>query len=571
MNGGKKRLGIKVTLLAVGALPAIIISVVLLLLANKSLREGMEDQALDGLVRLAQAVKGGTENIAGEYLLDENNHLWKGELDLTENSQRLDSYVSGTNAQVSILIGYTRRATTIRRTGSSERAVGEETPHEVWEAVRQGQQYRSADVEISGEHYYAAYLPLENSQGQIIGMAFAGVPEEEINSYISSEIITFLVVDVVLLLVVIILNIVIVSSLVKAIDAAEHMVLQLGEGNLNVEINPIVVKRGDEIGDMGRAVAKMAEKLKEIVGNFKQSSDMLTEAGSSLDTLAAQSSTATDEISRAVEEISHGAVSQAEEIESASGQIATMGTIIEEIVNNVKNLTEASEVMNSAGNASMDTMQKLSTSNDRTSQAITNIGEQIHLTNESIKKISVATELITSIASQTNLLSLNASIESARAGEAGRGFAVVASEIQKLAVQSNDAAVEIQQIIGNLVTESQKTINEMQDAEVLMKEQQEKLGDTKEKFEEVSEGIGVSREQTEQIRISVDSCDSARASVTDVITNLSAISEENAAAAEQTTASMQELNANINVLAQEATTLKDISEQLKKEMSFFKL
>lgn len=568
---GERRIGIRIKLLAVSVVPALVISVVLMFLANKGLRAGMEDQALDGLARLAQAVKGGGENIAGDYRLDENNHLWKGELDLTEHSERLDSYVAGTDAEVSLLIGYTRRATTIFNQGTNDRAVGQDTPHEVWEAVRTGQQYRSPDLVVSGVHYYATYLPMENAQGTIIGMVFAGVPIEEINTYISKEIINFLIVDVVILIVVVLLNVVIVSGLAKSIGAAEHMVLQLAEGNLNIEKSQIVIKRGDEIGDMGRAVGSLADKLQEIVGNFKKSSDMLSEAGNSLDALAAQSSTATDEISRAVEEISHGAVSQAEEIESASGQIATMGTIIEEIVNNVRNLTEASEAMNAAGSASVDTMQKLSTSNDRTSQAITNIGEQIHLTNESIKKISIATELITSIASQTNLLSLNASIESARAGEAGRGFAVVASEIQKLAVQSNDAAVEIQQIIGNLVAESQKTINEMQDAEVLMKEQHEKLGDTKEKFEEVSEGISVSREQTEQIRVSVDSCDSARASVTDVITNLSAISQENAAAAEETTASMQELNANINVLAGEAATLKDISEQLKKEISFFRL
>lgn len=131
--------------------------------------------------------------------------------------------------------------------------------------------------------------------------------------------------------------------------------------------------------------------------------------------------------------------------------------------------------------------------------------------------------------------------------------------------------MEIQQIIGNLITESQKTMNEMQDAEVLMREQQEKLGDTKEKFDEVNVGIDVSKEQTQQIRVYVDSCDSARAAVIDVITNLSAISQENAASAEETTASMEELNATINVLAGEAVKLKEIAAQLKEEMSFFRV
>lgn len=570
-SAGKKIFGIRARLIAMSVLPALVISVVLMILANNNLKSGMEDEALDGLARLAQAAKGGSNNMVGDYVIDENGNLWKGEVNLTEHSDRLDSYVQGTDADISIHIGATIEATTLRSPATGQRINGTEAPGDVWSKVRTGETYQTTKITINGEEYCACYIPLEDGQGRVIGMMFAGAPREDIESFISEKIVRFVIIDAILLIVVVLLIFFFVNSLAKSIGIAEKMVLQLADGNLGVKLDESVIRRGDEIGDMGRAVGKLAQKLQEIVGNFKKSSDVLSEAGGSLDAMAAQSSTATDEISRAVEEISHGAVSQAEEIETASGQVAAMGVVIEEIVNNVKSLTEAAESMSNAGNASMETMQKLSTSNDHTSQAINNIGEQIHLTNESIKKISIATELITSIASQTNLLSLNASIESARAGEAGRGFAVVASEIQKLAVQSNDAAVEIQQIIGNLVSESQKTINEMQEAEVLMKEQQEKLGDTKVKFDEVNVGIDISRDQTEQIRVCVDSCDSARASVMDVITNLSAISEENAAAAEETTASMQELNANINMLAGEAAKLRDISEQLKREMSFFRL
>ena len=190
---------------------------------------------------------------------------------------------------------------------------------------------------------------------------------------------------------------------------------------------------------------------------------------------------------------------------------------------------------------------------------------------ESVKKISEATELITSIASQTSLLSLNASIESARAGEAGRGFAVVASEIQKLSIQSNDAAEEIQQIIDTLLSESAKTLEEMQDTEALMKEQQSKLNDTKSKFDEVSDGIRISREETEQIRTSAGSCNKAKEAIMDVISNLSAISEENAASTEETSASMQELNATISHLATESGKLKAISQELNEYMGFFKI
>lgn len=249
----------------------------------------------------------------------------------------------------------------------------------------------------------------------------------------------------------------------------------------------------------------------------------------------------------------------------------TMGEQITQIVNNIADLTKTSKNMEEAENASQDTMIELSDAVQRTTDAVARIAKQIETTNESVDKIGNAASLIADIASQTSLLSLNASIESARAGEAGKGFAVVASEIQKLSSQSDSTASKIQEIITDLQNDSKETLEVMRSTEVLVREQYEKLAATKERFKEVGNGINVSKHGTDVIKGNAEVCDSSRVTVVDVISNLSAISEENAASTQQTTSSMQELNATINILAETAAKVKEVSDQLNEDMKFFKM
>ena len=186
-----------------------------------------------------------------------------------------------------------------------------------------------------------------------------------------------------------------------------------------------------------------------------------------------------------------------------------------------------------------------------------------------MQQIREATELITSIASQTNLLSLNASIEAARAGEAGKGFAVVAAEIQKLAEQSSSSADIIKKIIGTLATEAQLTVDIVDKVSKTVENQREKLDQTKKRFGELEQGIGDSSRETMNIRTKTNICDGACKKVEQVFMNLADISEQNAAAAEETTASMTELNATITHLVDTAKQLGEVSDKLNHDLSFF--
>lgn len=571
-NGVKirRQIGIKYKLIGLGILPAVLITGILFFMASNSLRSGLINEAQTSIEYIATATKAGLNLLDGKYSVDADGELWKGGANLSRKPEKIDAFTDGYDSEVTICYGKTRKVTSIIDKETGERMINTDISDEVWETLKKGQNYITSEIKINGMDYVAAYVPIEED-GTIVGAVFAGQPREYIDEYIEKSLISFTVVTIIVIIVVSFIAATIAGTISKSLIRVKESIIKMSDGHLNIELDRGAMARGDEIGDIGRAVSSLVDRLRDIVSELEKSAMALNETGDTLDEMAEQSSKAADDISCAVEDISKGAVSQAGDIQTASEEIANMGQLIEDIVLNVANLTENSAKMLSASNYSAITMDELGKSNDKTTDAIRKIDTQLENTNEAVSKIGEATMLITNITSQTSLLSLNASIESARAGEAGKGFAVVASEIQKLAAQSDEAAKEIQTIIDTLQAESAKTVEEMQQAMKLVDEQQTKLNDTKNGFEDVKKGINQSKADTETIKGSTYSCDSARTQINDVVSNLSAISEENAASAQETTASMEELNATINMMAGTARDLKELSNTLIKNMKFFKL
>jgi methyl-accepting chemotaxis protein len=360
------------------------------------------------------------------------------------------------------------------------------------------------------------------------------------------------------------------NGIEMGIRAAEKAVEGLADGDLSTKVDNRAVERRDELGDMASGVAVLLQELGDVVSSIRNSSQRILNSGTELSEMASQTSATADDISKAIEDISNGAVSQADEIEKASQDIDDMGRMIKHIVDNVAELDSGTREVKESSDQSIQIIQDLSASNDRSMEAMRQISQRVHATNESAMKIRAAIDLITSIAEETNLLSLNASIEAARAGEQGKGFAVVAGQIQKLAEQSNESAGNIAVIIGELIEDSENSVQVMDEVQVVMNEQQQKLQETKDQFKKVGDGISSATEAAGLIRHQTEECDNARANVVDVITNLSAISEQNAASTEQTTASMQELNATMNILAESASRLQEVSKDLEDDIAFFR-
>lgn len=264
-------------------------------------------------------------------------------------------------------------------------------------------------------------------------------------------------------------------------------------------------------------------------------------------------------------------VAQAEEIETATLRMNTLGELIDEMTENVKQLAVTSDKMDQSRERAEKIITELSESNVDTVDAASRMNRQIHITNDAAVRIQKAIQIITSIADETNLLSLNASIEAARAGEQGKGFAVVANQIQTLAEQSGESAKEIEEITAELLQESTQAVSIMEEMQNIVGEEAEKLEETKQQFMNVSEGVTETRNETQNMRQKTKECAGVRQEMMDVISNLSAVSEENAASTQETTASMQVLNDTIATQADSAGNLSNLSKSMDQQLKFFEL
>lgn len=573
-TGQQKKIifGIRGKILLIAFIPLFLLSVITAIFSASTLKTGMEEEAIkrleDIVIGLEQALSVMGE---GDFKLEEEI-LYKGEHNISADLTALKTFADYSNMDITICWGDTRVVTTLTDESTGKSMAGTKVANHVVQLVLQeGKMYTDMNIVINNEPYFCCYIPLKNPDGNMIGMIFAGEPSSGITDYIFNRMIQIILVNIVIIFLGSIFIFYFAWILSNSIRSAKEVIRQLAEGNLRVKIDEKLLNRKDELGSIAIALNNLVQQLSSIMMHMQHSSKELVNSGHSLDEMAERVNINASEIGKAVENISQGAISQAEEIGTASDKILEMGSMIENIVSDVDRLNTTSLSMKQAGDTSSEIMHHLVVSTDRTNEAIQKISLQIYATNDSAQKIREAVDIISSIANQTSLLSLNASIEAARAGEFGKGFAVVASEIQKLADESSHSAQTITDVINALLEKSDMSVKIMKQVEEIITDQREKLNATLNHFANVTTGINSSRKDTTTIEEQAKVCDSSRCTVVDVINNLFAFSRQNAASAQETTASMEELNTTINLLADAANSLRKISDQMEEEMKFFQL
>ncbi|MCR5338793.1 MAG: methyl-accepting chemotaxis protein [Lachnospiraceae bacterium] len=458
-----------------------------------------------------------------------------------------------------------RFMTTIRD-DAGNRIEGTKASPEIWETVKAGNDYYSDDVVINGKNYYVYYMPLGTSD-HVYGMAFSGRSSDNIKAAERNLYLTLFAIGGIMCVVFSILVVILAGKISDPIKESALAIESIADGNLDVKLEKTSSINESIMLLMG--TDRLSKTLKGIISGISEKAETLVNSADQLSASSNENAETISHFSDAMDGISNGATSQAEEVQVAAMSVSDAVTNINKI-NDAVHQTE--EVTNEMANDSEKVAADFDVLLKDTYECIEKlkaISEKMNMVSTAVENVNSAAGQINDIASQTNLLSLNASIEAARAGEAGRGFAVVAGEISNLSDQSDSAAGTIKKIMTNLETETREAVAMVSDLSDVMKKQEATSKQSQQSLSQLMEAIGNTRQQVGYVREGAGQLSSVCDRLNEIIQNLSAISEENAASAQESSSSVASVSANTEEVLAMATELKGVSDNLKDLIGYF--
>ena len=368
-----------------------------------------------------------------------------------------------------------------------------------------------------------------------------------------------------------VISLLIARSITKPIGCLVDKLSEMSEYDISTDVNPKLTARRDEIGKLAQALESLQSHLNELIHSISYNAETLAASSQQLTATSEQSAITSNEISTTITEIASGAGNQAQQTQEGSVSVEELGGLIDNNISRVADLEKSTNDVDVLVTDGLTMMTKLAEITETSSKQNEQVEQNILKTKESTNRIGEASALIASIAQQTNLLSLNAAIEAARAGDAGRGFAVVADEIGKLAEQSSATTKSIDEIIAALKEDADDTVAAMKQSRIINEEQNAIVQQTEDKYRQISDAMQVASAAVTAINDASHLMHEKKNQVSDIIQALSSVAQENAASTEQASAAIEEQSASIEEISASSESLALLAQDLKGQISSFKI
>ncbi len=416
----------------------------------------------------------------------------------------------------------------------------------------------------NGKTYYAAYAPI-TLKGESDSWSVITLQEKStaMSAFTKIMVLLFVVVAAAIITAVIFIT-ALARKLTRPIVSLNRLIGDASEGDFTQKADE---DNKNELGTLAKSFNRMTEKISGIFKNITSFTREVVESAGSLQEIEEH----LGEVNKSVYEISAGAEEQNRDVEQVTEKTKDMEQ-------RFLQLNQQSSALLEDANSSMDSSQQgaanvaeLKKQNESTIEMMQEFYRTITTLEEQSNKIAEILNTITDIASETQLLSLNASIEAARAGEQGRGFAVVAESIGKLAVDSTAATADIEKIISGLSGDISATVSNIERMKEKIDSQSEAVHAVEAAFAELESLNGKTTEGVKNVESLIGEMDQINRLIVEAIERISNVSRSTTELTEQSSQSLQKQFEGIRNVAEQINGLSQVSMEMEHEMTRFKI
>ncbi|TCL54610.1 methyl-accepting chemotaxis protein [Kineothrix alysoides] len=558
-------------ILTLSIVPIVVTSIFSLLISQIQFSKGLYQEIEEGLRTVAVSASNlySTQGY-GDYALKEDGNVWRGmNYNVSDSAALLDSLKDRTGIDIIFYFGEDPIVTSMKDEAGNRLDNFENVKQMIGLIYEGEKEVFAKKVEIAGKQYHACAIPImQPESGEVAGALVAVRGVERMQALVRTAIYANMGMIAAILVFFCLLSIVFVKSTLKDLTKARDCLNRLSNGELELKTT-LIRNRKDEIGDLSKDTQKLQEKMMGVISSIKEKANILHKVSDEMQEASDATKGTANEMLSSSRDIQKSADAQVNTIQNADESMREMNRHIDSSLSSIEIIGTLSEKNFELGKETRAILNQLEAITKDSLISINTISSQTNITNQSAHEIKEATTLIANISEETNLLSLNASIEAARAGELGKGFAVVAAQIKSLADQSTVSAKKIEQIVMNLIHETQTSVQVMEDVNRAMENQVRGVNSTKAIFEELEKNIMVLEQNAKVLVRDIDEINGKKECLGGDMTLLLQESDKNAGYSEHTLKVSIDMENLVNQMVDLTKKIFGLSQQLSDNISYF--